>query len=100
LKIIQHYTFVYEKIEILPTVLVIANKKCVGSSENEPHSHLVKIKSDFRVQKCLMFLSNWDITPFNDQSMNTFNALCQLLPHLVKILSFSSDVENQTIKFA
>lgn len=33
LKIIQYCTFVYEKFNSLPIVLIIANKECLGSNE-------------------------------------------------------------------
>jgi hypothetical protein len=97
LKIMQYCILVCERFDYLPIVLIIANKDCLGSTEEEPNSHLVKIKSDFWAEKCLMFLSDLDVTPPNDQSMNAFLALCQFLSHPDKIFSFSSNVENQTI---
>jgi hypothetical protein len=97
LKIIQYCTFVYEKFNSLPIVLIIANKECLGSNENELNSHLVKVKSDFWAEKCLMFLSGLDITPLKNQPINAFHALCQFLSHPDKMFSFSSNVENQTI---
>jgi hypothetical protein len=97
LKIIQYCTFVYERFKLLPIVLIVANKGCLGSNENELNAHLVKVKSDFWAEKCLMFLSDLDIAPLNDQPMNAFHALCQFLSHPDKMFFFSSDVENQTI---
>ncbi|KAI8968426.1 hypothetical protein BDF20DRAFT_828053 [Mycotypha africana] len=97
LKIMQYCTLVYERFNYLPIVLIIAHKDCLGSNVDETNSHLVKIKSDFWAEKCLMFLSDLDVTPINDQPLNAFFALCQFLSHPDKMFSFSSNVENQTI---
>ncbi|KAI9275079.1 hypothetical protein EDC94DRAFT_487388, partial [Helicostylum pulchrum] len=56
LKIMQYCILVCERFNYLPIVLIIANKDCLGSKEIEPNSHLVKVKSDFWAEKCLMFL--------------------------------------------
>ncbi|KAI8353236.1 hypothetical protein BD560DRAFT_408576 [Blakeslea trispora] len=97
LKIMQYCILVYERFNYLPIVLIIAHEDCLGSNVDETNSHLVKIKSDFWAEKCLMFPSDLDFTPINDQPMNAFFALCQFLSHEDRMFSFSSNVENQTI---
>jgi hypothetical protein len=89
-------TFIYEKFNSLPIVLIVANKECLGSNENELNSHLVKIKSEFWAEKCLVFLSDLNITPPNNHPINAFHALCQFLSHPDEMVS-SFNVGNQTI---
>lgn len=96
LKIVQYCTFIYEKFNSLPTVLIVANKECLGSNENELNSHLVKIKSEFWAEKCLVFLSDLNITPLNNHPIDAFHALCQFLSHPDKMVS-SFNVGNQAI---
>ncbi|KAI7895243.1 uncharacterized protein EV154DRAFT_496368 [Mucor mucedo] len=93
--IVQYCALVAERFKYLPTVLIIANKESLGS--NEQNRHLVKLKSTFWAEKCLMFLSDLYITPLNNQPRNAFYALCQFLSHPDKKFSLSSDVENQSI---
>ncbi|KAI9251253.1 hypothetical protein EDC94DRAFT_697657 [Helicostylum pulchrum] len=102
LKIVQHCTLIYEKSELVPAVLVIANKACPSLIESQAvytdlNMPLTRIKSGFWAQECLLFLSDSNITPPFGRFTNAFIALCQFLSQPNKILNFSSDFENETI---
>ncbi|KAG2235168.1 hypothetical protein INT48_003512, partial [Thamnidium elegans] len=96
LKIIRYCTFVYEKYNLLPTVLIISSSSRLDTRVDSDidmnvDSSFKLIKSDCWARECLLFLPDSISTTLNNKSTNTLIALCQYISNPNKILSFSSN---------
>jgi hypothetical protein len=102
LETIEHCTLVYEKLRLLPTVLIISIKNSPNLMDNEEFSvdgdsFLMQCESKFWAHKCFLFFPDDSI---NLNRVNTSTSalftLCQFISNPNKSISLSLDLDTQS----
>lgn len=102
LKTIEQCTLVYEKLRILPTVLVISIKsssrlKNDGEFNAVDNSFLIQCKSKFWANECFLVFSD-DLFSVNivNRSTPALFTLCQFISNPNKLFTLSHNLDIQT----